>query len=175
MDAFAVALCKGLKMRRLNFKHAAIIAFFFGFFQALMPLIGWALGINFEEYITSFNHWIAFILLSLIGGKMIWESMKKEEDCECCKVELLDIKELLVMAVATSIDALAVGVSFAFLRVSILPSIAVIGLITLMISYVGVVIGNGLGSKLKSKAELAGGVILIAIGMKILFDHLGVL
>ncbi len=174
MDAFAVALCKGLKMSKLNYRHAVTIALFFGGFQAAMPLIGWVLGKQFEKYITSYDHWIALILLAFIGGKMIRESFRKEDECDCCEVVILDIRELVVLAIATSIDALAVGITFAFLRVSILPSIALIGVTTLIISFAGVAVGNRFGIKYKNKAEFAGGIILIAIGLKILFDHLGV-
>jgi len=176
MDAFAVAVCRGLNMRKINYKHAGIIALFFGGFQALMPLIGWLLGSQFAEYIEAFDHWIAFILLAIIGGKMIWEVIKGEEDgCETCGEDKLDLKQLLVMAIATSIDALAVGITFAFLRVSILPAVSLIGVTTFVLSFIGVAIGNRFGSKYKSKAELAGGIVLILIGLKILLEHLGVL
>lgn len=177
MDAFAVSICKGLNMRKVNKKHCFIIALFFGGFQALMPFIGWFVGKQFERYITSIDHWIAFILLVIIGGKMVVEVIKGEEEEEVCSVEIerLDYKELLLLAIATSIDALAVGVTFAFLQVSIVPAITIIGVVTFIISAAGVFIGNLFGSKYKSKAELAGGVILILIGIKILLDHLGIL
>jgi putative Mn2+ efflux pump MntP len=175
MDAFAVALCKGLCMKKLNYRHALIIAVFFGGFQAGMPLLGWLLGRQFEKYITSFDHWIAFVLLAFIGGKMIMEAFKDDgEECSICNLQL-DIKELVVLALATSIDALAVGVTFAFLRVSIVPSITFIGITTFILSGTGVAIGNRFGMKFKSKAEIAGGVVLILIGTKILLEHLSVL
>ena len=177
MDAFAVSVCKGLNMRdKINYKHAFIIALFFGGFQALMPAIGYFLGRNFEKYITAFDHWIAFGLLAFIGIKMIIDAIK-EWRCED-KVEdsdRLDIKELFMLAVATSIDALAVGITFAFLQVSIGAAVSIIGVTTFVLSIVGVVIGNKFGSKYKSKAELAGGIILVLIGLKILLEHLGII
>ena len=173
MDAFAVAVCKGLKMRRLDIGKTAVIALFFGGFQALMPLIGCALGKQFEHYITSIDHWIAFFLLLFIGGKMIIESFKKDKDSEEKPEyeEKLDLKELTLMAVATSIDALAVGVTFAFLQENILTSITVI----FILSALGVGVGHKFGAKYKNKAELCGGIILVLIGIKILLEHLGVL
>lgn len=174
MDAFAVALCKGLNMKKINYYHTIIIALFFGGFQAFMPLAGWLLGKQFESYITSIDHWIAFVLLVYIGGKMIYESIKGDEE-ESEADERLDYKELLIMAIATSIDALAVGITFAFLKVFILESITVIGITTFILSIVGVAIGNRFGMKFKQKAEIAGGVILILIGTKILLEHLGIL
>lgn len=176
MDAFAVSICKGLNMKKINYKHALIIGGFFGGFQALMPLLGWALGSRFEQYIESVDHWIAFILLAFIGGKMVYESIKGgDDDEESSHQDKLDIKELFMLAVATSIDALAVGVTFAFLEVSILPSITLIGITTFVISVGGVVIGNRFGSKYKNKAEIAGGMILILIGLKILLEGVGIL
>lgn len=176
MDAFAVSICKGLNMKKINYKHALIIGGFFGGFQALMPLLGWALGSQFEQYIESVDHWIAFILLAFIGGKMVYESIKGgDDDEESSHQDKLDIKELFMLAVATSIDALAVGVTFAFLEVSILPSITLIGITTFVISVGGVVIGNRFGSKYKNKAEIAGGMILILIGLKILIEGVGIL
>lgn len=175
MDAFAVSICKGLKMQRFNVRHAGVIALAFGGFQALMPVIGWFLGKQFESYITGIDHWIAFALLAVIGGKMAVESFKKEEEDSSKENEKLDIKELLVLAVATSIDALAVGITFAFLQVSIVPAVSLIGVITFVLSAVGVFIGHKFGAKFKSKAELAGGIILILIGLKILLEHLGVI
>ncbi len=172
MDAFAVAVCKGLNMRKLNLKHGFIIALFFGMFQGLMPLLGWFLGSRFASYIESMDHWIAFILLLFIGGKMLYEAIKGEDDCcECCTF-VLDIKELFVLSVATSIDALAVGISFAFFEINIIAAVSVIGAITLCLSFAGVVIGNKFGSKYEKKAEIAGGVILVLIGIKILTEHL---
>ena len=175
MDAFAVSICKGLKMQRFNVRHAGVIALAFGGFQALMPVIGWFLGKQFESYITGIDHWIAFALLAVIGGKMVVESFKKEEEDSSKENEKLDVKELLVLAVATSIDALAVGITFAFLQVSIVPAVSLIGVITFVLSAVGVFIGHKFGAKFKSKAELAGGIILILIGLKILLEHLGVI
>lgn len=175
MDAFAVAICKGLNMKKVNKIHCAVIALFFGGFQALMPLIGWALGKQFESYITSIDHWIAFVLLIVIGGNMVRESrQKEEEEAGSCEPKL-NIKELFLLAVATSIDALAVGITFAFLKVNILPAVALIGVTTFLISAIGVYVGNIFGSKYKDKAELAGGIILILIGTKILLEHLGIL
>lgn len=177
MDAFAVSVCKGLNMReKINYKHAFIIALFFGGFQALMPAIGYFLGRNFEKYITAFDHWIAFGLLAFIGIKMIIDAVK-EWNCEdkAEDSDKLDIKELFMLAVATSIDALAVGITFAFLQVSIGAAVSIIGVTTFVLSIVGVVIGNKFGSKYKSKAELAGGIILVLIGLKILLEHLGII
>lgn len=171
MDAFAVAVCKGLKMPKINIKQTALIALFFGGFQGLMPLIGYFLGKQFEEYIVSVDHWITFVLLGIIGGKMIFESFKKDEEDECG----FSIKELFVLAIATSIDALAVGITFAFLKVNIVISVTLIGITTFILSAIGVFIGHKFGEKYKSKAEFAGGLILILIGLKILLEHLGVL
>lgn len=174
MDAFAVALCKGLEMQKLQLRRAWIIAVFFGGFQGLMPLFGWLLGRQFEAYITSIDHWVAFVLLAIIGGKMIVESFKKTSEAEDAGADF-SYKELLVLAIATSIDALAVGITFAFLQVKILPSVTLIAVTTLLLSFVGVLIGQKFGSKFKNKAELAGGIILIGIGLKILLEHLGVI
>jgi len=174
MDAFAVALCKGLNMKKINYKNALIVGLFFGGFQAIMPLIGWFLGKQFEQYITSFDHWIAFFLLSFIGGKMIVEALRVEYICSVSE-DKLKLKELFVLAIATSIDALAVGITFAFLKVSILTSILIIGATTFVISFGGVALGNRFGIKYKDKAELAGGIVLILIGLKILLEHLGIL
>lgn len=172
MDAFAVSICKGLSMERLNLKNGAVIALFFGVFQALMPFIGWLLGTQFSKYITAFDHWIAFVLLAFIGGRMIYESLQtavqKDES-----FDRLDIKELFVLALATSIDALAVGITFALLpEVSIGISMALIGIITFALSFVGVVVGNKFGHRYEKKAELLGGIILVSIGLKILIEHL---
>ena len=169
MDAFAVSVCKGLSMKKINWGHGAVIALFFGGFQAIMPLIGWLLGSQFERYITSFDHWIAFVLLVFIGGKMALESRKPDEEAACAAEERLNLGELFVMAVATSIDALAVGITFALLpSVNIWSSITVIGITTFLLSLLGVAVGNRFGSKYQKKAELAGGIILILIGVKIL-------
>lgn len=177
MDAFAVSVCKGLAMRKVNKKQAIIIALFFGGFQALMPFIGYELGTQFESYITNIDHWIAFVLLGLIGGKMIFEAIKsEEEDVELKEMDPpLNIKELVVLAIATSIDALAVGITLAFLQYPIVQSISIIGITTFFISIAGVYVGNFFGNKYKKRAELAGGIILIFIGVKILVEHLGLL
>lgn len=172
MDAFAVAICKGLNMRRVNKTYCFMIALFFGGFQALMPLLGWTLGRQFEKYISAVDHWIAFVLLAFLGGKMILDARKEEAEEEVKMDCKLDIKELLLLSIATSIDALAVGITFAFLNVSILPAITLIGCTTFLLSAGGVFMGNIFGSKYKSKAELLGGVILILIGLKILLEHL---
>ncbi len=174
MDAFAVALCKGLGMKKLNARNTAIIALFFGGFQALMPLIGWVLGRQFERYITTFDHWIAFGLLALIGGKMIAETFEADS-CPTDGGDTLQLKRLTILAIATSIDALAAGLSFAFLQVSILPAVAFIGIVTFALSCVGVLAGHRFGLKFRKAAELAGGIVLILIGLKILLEHSGVL
>ena len=169
MDAFAESICKGHAMRRVNKKQAFVIGLFFGGFQALMPFIGWALGTQFESYITSIDHWIAFVLLVFIGGKMIAEAVRPEdENVEIDKLDPpLDLKEMLVLAVATSIDALAVGITFAFLNYPIGEAVTIIGLTTFCISIGGVYVGNFFGNRYKKKAELAGGIILVLIGVKI--------
>ena len=172
MDAFAVAMCKGIKMRPFSAKQTLLIALFFGGAQALMPLIGWFLGAQFEQYIVAFDHWLAFILLGFIGGKMIFEALKRDADeCDYCEKKF-DILELFIMAIATSIDALVVGVTFAFLKVDILGSVLTIGIITALLCALGAFIGFKFGSKLKSKAELLGGIVLVAMGVKILIEHL---
>ena len=176
MDAFAVAVCKGLGMRRINYRHMLIIALFFGGFQALMPLIGWFLGSQFAGYIQSFDHWVAFVLLVLIGGNMIREALSpEEEETSCAVANKLDHRKLFMMAVATSIDALAIGVTFAFLEVAIVPAISIIGCTTFCLSLVGVVVGNFFGARYKKRAELTGGIILVLLGVKILLEHLGIL
>ncbi len=173
MDAFAVAVCKGLSMRKIDWGQALIVALFFGGFQAMMPFLGWALGKQFEQYITQYDHWIAFVLLAYIGGKMLWEALhSKGEDAAAAN---FSIKELLILAVATSIDALAVGITFAFLQVQIGQAMAIIGCTTFALSLVGVLIGNKFGSRYKQKAEAVGGIILILIGLKILLEHTGIL
>ena len=169
MDAFAVAICKGLSMQQFNQKHAAIIALYFGAFQALMPAIGYLLGSRFQQSITAYDHWIAFILLVLIGGNMINESFDHETETSSPSIHF---QEMLIRAIATSIDALAVGVTFAFLQVSLIPAVSTIGIITFLISVLGVKVGNVFGTKYKSKAEFTGGFILILIGGKILIEHL---
>ena len=173
MDAFAVAICQGLCMKKLNWRYAAIIALFFGGFQALMPLIGWLLGSQFAGYIQSIDHWVSIALLALIGGNMVREALSPEEEETACAVTVkLDYKQLFLMAVATSIDALAVGVTFAFLEVEILPAITIIGCTTFVLSMAGVAVGNFFGSRYKKRAELSGGIILILLGLKILLEHL---
>lgn len=172
MDAFAVAVCKGLAMDKITLKKSAIVGAWFGGFQALMPLTGFLLGVGFKDYIVAIDHWIAFVLLSLIGLNMIKEALSKDDDKEDSS---LAFKAMLVLAVATSIDALAVGVTFAFLQVNIIFAICFIGITTFIISVCGVKIGNVFGVRYKSKAELAGGVILILLGVKILLEHLGVI
>ena len=172
MDAFAVAVCKGLAMERINWKKAAVVGLWFGGFQAGMPLLGWLLGSQFEAYITSIDHWIAFILLALIGGNMIRESFSKEEDAADAS---LSFKTMLLLAVATSIDALAVGVTFAFLEVKVFWAVTFIGVVTFLLSALGVKIGNLFGTRYKAKAEFVGGVVLILLGLKILLEGLGVL
>ena len=213
MDAFAVSICKGLALPKINLKSAGIVGLWFGTFQALMPLIGYLLGVNFRSYIVSIDHWIAFVLLALIGANMIKEALSdddEEEEAEIrnlkrgpeegtigvcsldsCSIsptgqvalsradngikEILGFKTMFLLAVATSIDALAMGVTFAFLNVNIIPAISFIGVVTFTCSAIGVKIGNVFGLKYKSKAEIAGGVILILLGCKILIEHLGIL
>jgi putative Mn2+ efflux pump MntP len=169
MDALAVAISKGLSVRNLKIKHIIIIGLYFGGFQALMPFLGFILGTQFKDYIVSIDHWIAFVLLCSIGVNMIRESRNKNDE----KLgESFGVKNMLVLSVATSIDALAVGVTFAFLRVNIVPAVIMIGSTTFIISAAGVKIGNIFGEKYKSKAEIVGGLILIGMGIKILLDHL---
>ena len=169
MDALAVAICKGLSMAKMSWRKGIIVGLWFGGFQALMPLIGYLLGAQFESKITAFDHWIAFILLGLIGGNMIREGVSGDEEKTDDSVS---IKSMLPLAIATSIDALAVGVTFAFLRVNIAYAVSFIGVITFLLSTVGVKVGNVFGARYKSKAEIAGGVILILMGLKILIEHL---
>ena len=175
MDAFAVSICKGLAMRKVNKKQAVVIALFFGGFQAIMPIVGWFLCKGFQNYIEAFDHWIAFALLAFIGMKMIIETLsEKEEDVVVEKMDPpLDMKEMLMLAIATSIDALAVGISLAALDRPIVESATIIGVVTFIISIVGVYIGNFFGNIYKKRAELAGGIILVLIGVKILCEHMG--
>ncbi len=172
MDAFAVSVCKGLSMDRLKIKNAVIIGLYFGIFQAGMPMIGYLLGVQFQSKITAIDHWIAFILLALIGLNMIRESRSKEEEETNDSV---DFRTMIVLAIATSIDALAIGITFAFLRTNIFVAAAIIGCVTFVTSLIGVKIGNLFGARYKSKAEFAGGMILILLGTKILLEHLGIL
>lgn len=171
MDAFAVSICKGLSLGRIRVKHMCIAGAWFGGFQALMPLIGCYLGSFFAEMITKYDHWIAFVLLLFIGGKMVKESFGDEENVDSS----MDVKSMFILAVATSIDALAVGVTFAFLKVSIVPAVTFIGAVTFICSALGVKVGSLFGVRYKSKAELFGGVILVAIGVKILLEGVGIL
>ena len=172
MDAFAVSVCKGLAMPKCTFKKAAIVGLWFGGFQALMPAIGYILGAQFQEAIASIDHWIAFVLLALIGGNMIHEALDNDEEEADAS---LDVKTMFLLAVATSIDALAIGITFAFLKVNIIPAVCFIGIVTFIISFAGVKIGNVFGARYKNKAEIVGGVILILLGLKILLEHLGFL
>ncbi len=171
MDALAVAICKGLSMPKMNYKNAVITGCFFGGFQALMPLIGFLIGTEFKDSITAIDHWVAFMLLLIIGINMI-----KESRSECEKVDpSFSLKNMTVLSLATSIDALAIGVTFAFLQVNIIPAVSIIGITTFVLSFAGVKIGNAFGTRFKSKAELLGGVILIVVGIKILIEHLGII
>ena len=171
MDAFAVSICKGLSLRKIKVKHMCIASAWFGGFQALMPLIGYFLGSFFTDMITTYSHWIAFALLLLLGSNMIKESLGEEEDVD----SNMDAKNMFLLAIATSIDALAVGVTFAFLQVDIIPAVSFIGIVTFICSAIGVKVGSIFGSKYKSKAEFSGGIILILIGIKLLLDGIGIL
>ena len=183
MDAFAVSICKGLALPKINLKSAGIVGLWFGAFQALMPLIGYLLGVNFREYIVSVDHWIAFILLGFIGFNMIkgfFDDRKEENASELefsatTDVDDLSNKEIIMLAVATSIDALAVGISFAFLNVSIIPAASIICIITFLVCVVGVFVGNKVGDIFNGYAELVGGVILILIGFNIFNEHTQIL
>lgn len=184
MDAFAVAICKGLGMPRLDLRQAAVIAAFFGGFQALMPVAGWLLGVQFESLITPVDHWVAFALLAFIGGKMLFDALRGEDEADCAcgdaaadagAASRLDLKEIALLAVATSIDALAVGITFAFLQVDIAPAAGLIGVTTFCLSLAGVAIGHQFGARFEKPATIVGGVVLILIGLKILLEHLGVL
>ena len=172
MDEFAVSICKGLAMREKVLKKGIIVGLWFGGFQALMPTIGFFLGTQFKDQITSIDHWIAFVLLGLIGINMVKEALSNDEEQAD---DSIAVKEMFMLAVATSIDALAVGITFAFLNVHIVSAASMIGVCTFLISFAGVKIGNIFGTKYKSKAELAGGIILILLGFKILFEHLHIL
>lgn len=172
MDAFAVSVCKGLSMKKIDWKKGIIIALYFGAFQALMPVLGYFLGNTFSSLVQKIDHWIAFILLAVIGGNMIKESADDEKEN---RNDNVDVKTMALLAIATSIDALAIGITFAFFEVNILLAIGIIGIITFTLSIIGVIIGNKFGDKFQNKAELAGGIILIIIGFKILLEHLGVL
>jgi len=169
MDAFAVSITNGITIKHQRINNALKIGIFFGSFQALMPLIGWLAGLRLRDFISGFDHWVAFGLLSLIGGKMIYESTKIGDDKE---IRSLNLFVLLLLSIATSIDALAVGLSFAFLKISIATPIIVIGIVTFMLSFLGVLVGNRLGHFFEKKMEIVGGIILIGIGIKILIEHL---
>lgn len=172
MDAFAVSICKGLSMKKVNWKKAIIIGLYFGIFQALMPAIGYFLGSSFENYVISIDHWIAFILLVSIGGNMIIGAFSKQEIEKCD--DKVNFKTMIVLAIATSIDALAVGITLAFLCVNLLLSISLIGLTTFIISLIGVKIGNKCGKNYEKKAQIYGGLVLIFIGLKILVEHINI-
>lgn len=176
MDAFAVSICKGLGMKEVNPKVAVVLALFFGGFQALMPLIGWALGSQFLGIIGPIDHWVAFVLLAVIGGKILWEAFREDAgEGDGKPADRIDLGEFLILAIATSIDALAVGISFAALSVDIAPSVALIGVATFAFSIAGVFVGNFFGSRYEKPASIVGGVVLILIGTKILLEHLGIL
>ena len=172
MDAFAVSICKGLSMQHMDWKKAIIIGLYFGIFQALMPTIGYFLGIGFQSLVVSVDHWIVFILLLFIGGNMIKESFNEEDSNTN---DDISVKSMLILAIATSIDALAVGITFAFLETNIIFAFSLIGIITFVLSIIGVKIGNKFGNRYETKAQVAGGVILILIGFKILLEHLNIL
>ena len=168
MDAFAVSVTKGMTLKKINLSIATKIAFLFGLFQAVMPLIGWLFGMNFELYIRSIDHWIAVFLLSFLGIKMIIEAIKNDDNDNST---YLDNKELIILSIATSIDALAVGVTFAFLNIDIIPICVSIGVITFLVCFIGVLIGKKIGSVFKNYAQIIGGTILILIGLNILNEH----
>ena len=172
MDAFAVSVCKGLAMKKMSWKKAIIIGLYFGIFQAVMPVIGYFLGTTFEKFITYVDHWVAFILLVGIGINMVKEAFNKESEN---RNDNVDMKTMLVLSIATSIDALAIGITFACLKIHIVMPVITIGLITFIISVIGVKIGNRFGNKYEKKAEIMGGVILILLGIKILLEHLGII
>ena len=169
MDAFAVSICKGLSMKKMNWKKAIIVGIYFGVFQALMPVIGYCLGTTFESLVTKVDHWIAFILLALIGGKMLKEAFDNNSEGYNDSV---NFKTMVILAIATSIDALAVGITFAFFNVNLVLAISLIGIITFILSVIGTKIGNRFGDKYENKAELLGGIILVLLGVKILAEHL---
>lgn len=172
MDAFAVATCKGLAIKKLEWKKAIIVGLYFGLFQGIMPIIGYYLGINFQDKIVNIDHWIAFILLISIGINMIKEAVSaKDED----KDDSLNFKNMIILSIATSIDALAIGITFAFLNCNIIKAAGLIGIITFLLSIIGVKIGNKFGNKYESKAEIMGGIILIILGTKILLEHLSII
>lgn len=167
MDAFAAAVCQGLSMPRMKYKNAVIIGFFFGGFQALMPLLGYFLGSQFNKYFMAFDHWIAFTLLTVIGINMIREACESGDSCE-----RFSLRNIAVLAFATSIDALVVGITFAFMDVNLIPSVSIIGTVTFFISIIGVKIGSVFGERFKKRAEVFGGIVLILIGLKILLEDI---
>lgn len=171
-DAFAVAICKGLSMKKIDINKSIIVGLYFGIFQGLMPIIGYLLGTTFKDLITSIDHWVAFVLLCSIGLNMIRESFSKEEDnCN----DQVDLKTMLPLSIATSIDALAIGITFAFLKVNIIVSSSIITITTFILSVIGVILGDKFGNKYKSKAEFIGGLVLILMGIKILLEHLSII
>lgn len=172
MDAFAVSICKGISMKKMNWKKAIIIGLYFGGFQALMPTLGYFLGTAFQSLITSVDHWIAFVLLGIIGGEMIKESFEIDSENQNDDVSF---KTMIILAIATSIDALAVGITFAFLNVNLGLAVSLIGIITFILAVAGTKIGNRFGDKYEKKAEFVGGVILILLGVKILLEHLNII
>lgn len=174
MDAFAVALCKGVAMQTPRRRAAGVIALFFGTFQALMPFLGWLVGRRFQHLIVRWDHWIAFTILGIIGAKMLFDAFQKPEQEECPQTGLR-IGELFLLAIATSIDALAVGITFAFLQVNIVPSVLLIGIVTLLLSFIGVRMGGRFPSGGQNKAQILGGLTLMLIGTKILFEHLNII
>ncbi len=169
-DAFAVSLTQGVRARERLQRTAVTIAIVFGVFQALMPLIGWAIGSQLSTFISPYDHWLAFGLLALIGGRMLWEAIRHRH--QPVRPDRIRIRELLALGLATSIDALAVGLSFAFLQVAIIPAVLLIGVVTAVVSYAGVLIGRRVGERFQTPAEIIGGIVLIGIGVKILVEHL---
>lgn len=176
MDAFAVSICKGLSLGKIKLKHMLLAGIWFGAFQAIMPAAGYFLGSFFADMITKYAHWVAFVLLAIIGGNMIKESREEDEcDCDCGADAAMDAKTMFLLAVATSIDAAVVGVSFAFLKVQILPAVLFIGAVTFTCSAIGVKIGSVFGTRYRSRAEFVGGLVLILIGVKTLIEGLGII
>ena len=172
MDAFAVSICKGLAIKKIKIRNSIIVGTYFGMFQAIMPLIGYMLGNSFRNFVTNIDHWIIFLLLGIIGIKMIVDSFEENNEKSDSSIEL---KTMLLLALATSIDALAVGITFSFFKLNIFYVVSIIGIITFLLSAIGVKIGNKFGNKLQNKAEIFGGIILILIGIKILLEHLNIL
>lgn len=173
MDAFAIAMCKGISLKRFNLQYCLTIATFFGGFQAIMPIIGWLLSKGFSDYIRNYDHWLAFLLLFLLGGKMVYDSFR--DDTIIPDKNVLSIRELFILAIATSIDALAVGITLTVLSVNIFTASAIIGVVAFVLSSVGVIIGGKVGVKYKSKATLFGGIVLLIMSLKILLEHLKII